>query len=57
MRSGLPTIWAIVSVPTFDDFWRICVASYETGLRYTSSWMNLSPTWIFHGRFRKSMCG
>ena len=27
MSRALPTIWAIVSVPTFDDFWRIWVAS------------------------------
>src|SRR5438309_8833696 len=48
-RDSPSSVFAIVTVPTFDERWRICATVIVSVPRISASWMRRSATWIEYG--------
>ena len=53
-RVSPSSVRAIVTVPTFDERWRICDTVIVSVPRCSASWMRRSATWIEYGSVNAS---
>jgi len=48
-RDSPSSVRAIVTVPTFEERWRICATVIRSVGRISASWITRSATWIEYG--------